>query len=102
MSRFDVDRSDLAAVLSGSKICSGAIVCVIEAETRRARPERDPPPAPGRNKWRAFFGGSIHIYRNLLTVPVQLLRSVRVIVNIDGDLPPFFETKQGARKLSIR
>ena len=32
---------------------------------------------------------------------MQLLLSVRVVVNIDGDPPSFFKTKQRSRKLPI-
>jgi len=99
--RLDVHRPDFSAVLSGSQVGTRSIVRVIEAEPSRAWREGDPPLALRRNKWSAFFGSSIHIDGNLLTVPMQLFRRIRVVVNVNRDLPPFRKTKQRSRKLSV-
>src|SRR6266436_4735018 len=101
LSRFDVHRPDFSAVLPGSQVGTRAIVCVIEAEPSRARRKHHPPFATCQNKGGAFFGGAVHIDGNLLTVPMQLFRSSRVVVNVDTDLPPFFETKERSGKLPI-
>jgi len=53
------------------------------------------------NERRAFFGGSIDIDGNPLTVPMQLFRCIRIVVNIDRCRLPFFKTKQRSRKLPI-
>ncbi len=50
---------------------------------------------------RALFGSAVHIDGNLLAVPMQLLRSIGVVVNVNGDLPAFLETKKRSRKLSV-
>lgn len=50
---------------------------------------------------RALFRCTIHVRRHKLTVPVQLLRPVGLIVNVDDDLPALFETEQRAGKLAV-
>ena len=54
-----------------------------------------------RNERRALFGCSIDIGRNELPVPVELLRRVGLIVNLDFYPLPFLQTQQRPRKLSV-
>jgi hypothetical protein len=44
---------------------------------------------------------SIHVYWNLLPVPVKLLRYVRIVVNIHGDLLSFSKAEKRAGKLAV-
>ena len=50
---------------------------------------------------RAFFRRSVHIRRHKLTVPMQLLRPVRVVVDVYNNLLSFFEAKQRSGKLTV-
>src|SRR5712692_10976619 len=101
MLRFDIDGSDLAAVLSGVKIAARAVVCVIETETGRSRSEHDTAHSVRRDEGRPFFRRAIHVRRNKLSVPVQLLRSVRVVVNVNDNLMHFFEQKQRYGEMKV-
>jgi hypothetical protein len=101
LGRFNVNRPNFSAVLPGGQIGTRAIVSVVEPEPGRTWREGDAPPAVRRNERGAFLGGSIDVDRNFLTVPMQLFRCVRILVNFDRYLPPFFETKQRSRKLPI-
>src|SRR5207249_8526671 len=55
----------------------------------------------GRNERGPLLGGSVHIRRDLLTMPVQLLWCVGVVEHIDRDLLTFLKPKQWPRELSI-
>ena len=99
--RLDVDRSDLSAVLAGGEIGSGAIVRVIEAKARRLRHKGDATLAVRRDERRALFGGAIHIDRDELSVPVQLLGRVGVVEDVDGDGLTFFEAQQRSGELAV-
>ncbi len=55
----------------------------------------------GGDEGSAFFGRAIDIRGNKLPVPMQLLRRVRLVVNVDGYLLTLCEAKQGPRKLAI-
>ena len=61
MLRLDVNRPDLAAVLAGAEIGAGAIVRVIEAESRRPRREGDAPHAVRGMNGVPFFGRAVDI-----------------------------------------
>ena len=98
---LDVHRPNFSAVLSGGQIGPRAIMRMIKPEPGRAWREGDAPLPVSGNERRAFFGGSIDIAGNLLTVPMQLFRYIRIVVNIDRCRPPFFKTKQRSRKLPI-
>src|SRR5580700_8022907 len=93
LARLNVDRTDLATVLSGGQIGSGAIVRVVEAEADWLWCEDDAALAMSRDEGSAFFGGAVHVNRNLLAVPMQLLGRVGVVVEIDRDLLAFLEAK---------
>src|SRR5439155_22242589 len=54
-----------------------------------------------RNKRCSLLGGSVHVSRDLLTMPVQLLRRIGVVGHIHRGLLTFFEPKQWPRELSI-
>jgi hypothetical protein len=74
---------------------------VIETETRGTRRKREPAHVVRGNIWRSFFGGAIDIIRDELSVPVQLFRRVRVVVDVDGGLLAFLKAQQRAGKLAI-
>ena len=46
-----------------------------------------------RDERRPFFGSAIHIRRKELAVPMELLGSVRVVVDLDRNRLTFFETQ---------
>ena len=81
-----VHRTDFSTVLPSGQIRTWAIVRVIKAETSWTWREGDPPLALCEYEWSALFGGSIDTGRNFLTVPMQLFRCIRVVVNVDGGL----------------
>src|SRR5258708_14814002 len=54
-----------------------------------------------RNKWPSPLRGSGYVSRNLLTMPVQLLRRIGVVEHVHRDLLTFLEPKQWPRELSI-
>src|SRR5437660_605093 len=101
MSRLDVHRPHLSAVLSSREVCTGAIVGVIEPQASRSGLEHNAPLAMRRNKWRSLLGGAVHVGRDLLAMPVQLLRRIAVVEHVHRDLLTFFEPKQWPRELSI-
>src|SRR5215472_359196 len=74
---------------------------VIEAEPRRTWRKRDPPQAMRRDEGRPLFRGPIHIRGHELTVPMKLLRRVRIVVDVDDNALAFRQPKQGTRKLAI-
>jgi hypothetical protein len=55
----------------------------------------------GRDTRSAFLRGAIHINRQELTVPMQLLESAGVIMDIDDSPLTFLETDQGTGELSV-
>jgi hypothetical protein len=97
LGRLNVNGPDFSAVLSGSQVGTGAIVRVIETEPSRAWREGDPPLAHCRNKWCAFFGSSVHIDGNVLTVPMQLFRNLR-----RGTLNVSISDSSGLRTVLVR
>ena len=54
-----------------------------------------------RNERSAFLCRAIHICGYRLPVPVQLLGSVGLVVDVDGDRLPLFEAEQRAGKLAV-
>src|SRR6266481_3673599 len=54
-----------------------------------------------RNKWCSLLGGSVHVGRDLLTMPMQLLRRIGVIEHVHRDLLTFLEPKQWPGELFI-
>jgi hypothetical protein len=76
-------------------------VGVIKAKAWGLRNKYNPALAMRRNIGRRLLGRAIHFYRNLLPVPVQLLRHVRVVVNIHGDLLSFLEAKEWSGELAV-
>src|SRR3984893_16432449 len=95
-----VNWPDLAAVLSSVEIGSGPIVGMIEAETGSSGSDDNPPHPMGRDEGCPFLRRTIHIRRNELSVPMQLLRDVRITVYFHCDRPALFEAQQGARGLT--
>src|SRR5207237_6668357 len=80
---------------------AGAVVSVIEPQACRPGREHNAPLAMGRNKRRSFLGGAVHVGRDLLTMPMQLLRRIGVVEHVHRDLLTFFEPKQWPGELSI-
>src|ERR1700740_2822773 len=98
---LNVNRPYLSAVLPGGKVCARAVVCVIKANPGRAWSERDSPHSVRGNEGRALFGSSIDISGNRLSVPVELLRRVRVVKDVHDDRHTFLESQKWAGELSI-
>src|SRR5437667_5935352 len=67
----------------------------------RARSERLPPHTLGCNVGRAFLRCAVYFGRHELAVPMQLLRRVRVIENVNNDLLPFLDPQQRSRELTV-
>src|SRR4029077_18342074 len=101
LSRLYVHRPHLSAVLSSREICAGAVVGVIESQACRSGREHNAALAMRRNKRRSLLGGSVNVGRDLLTMPMKLLRRIGVIEQVDCDLLTFLEPKQWPRELSI-
>src|SRR5512146_1837694 len=101
MCRLDVDRADLAAVLALMKVAAGAQVRVIEAKAGGAWNEPLPAHAMSGNVGRTLLRGTIHGGRHELAVPVELLRRVRVVVDVDDGGTSFLESQQRSRKLAV-
>src|SRR4029077_3968403 len=80
---------------------AGAVVAVIEPQTSRSGCEHDAPLAMRRNERGTLLRSSVHVGRDLLTMPVQLLRRIGVVGHIHRDLLTFLEPKQWPRELSI-
>ena len=99
--RLNVNGSDQAAVLTGREIGPGANMRVIEAETRGLWHKRNSAVAVRRNERRAPFRRSIHIGRNELPVPVQLLWSVGLVAKVDADSFTLFQAQQRAGEFSV-
>jgi hypothetical protein len=89
---FDVYGAYLAAVLARMEIGTGTIMRVIETEARWSRRESYAAHPVRRDEGRPFFGGAIHVSRDYLTVPMQLLRSVCVVVDFDRRCLTFLES----------
>ena len=96
-----VHRPHLSAILSSREICAGAVVSVIEAQASRSGREHNAPLAMRRNKRRSLLRGSVHVGRDLLTMPMQLLRRIGVVEHVHRDLLTFLEPKQWPRELPI-
>src|SRR5271166_5090241 len=83
--RFDVHRANLAAVLPGVEVGAGTVVAVIEAQAGGVRGETYAAFAVRGNPGRTLFSGAVHVGRDLLSMPVQLLGRVGVIEDVDGN-----------------
>src|SRR5258708_32705554 len=99
--RIDIHLSHFPTVLPRVQVRACAIVRVIKTEARRTGYECNPPLTVGGNIGRALLGSSVHIGWHFLTVPVQLLRRIRVVKDVDSYLAPLFEAKQRSRKLPV-
>ncbi len=74
---------------------------MVEAIPRGPWDERDAAASMRWNKRRALLRGAIDIGRKKLSMPMQLLRRVRLIVNVDRDWLAFFEAKQWPGELTV-
>ena len=99
--RVDVDRADQAAVLAESEIGSGANMGVVEAQARGFGDERNSAGTVGRDERAAFFGGSVDVAGDGLSVPVDLFGRVGVVAYVDRYRLPFFQAQQWAGELSV-
>jgi 3-phenylpropionate/cinnamic acid dioxygenase small subunit len=66
---------------------------VIKTETGGSRRENYSAHSARRDEGRSFFGSAIHVSGDHLAMPVQLLRSVCVVVDFDRRWLIFFETQ---------
>src|SRR5712692_1319672 len=96
-----VNRSDLTAVLSSVEISTRPIMRVIETEAGWTRSEHNPAHSACWDERRPFFRSAIHIRRNKLSVPVQLLRGLRVVVHLNRHRLAFLEPQQGSGELPV-
>ena len=101
MFRLDVDRAHLSAILPAGQIGAGREMRVIETQSRRPGRKAYAAHAMGGNERRSFLGCAIHIDRERLTMPVQLLGRIGVVVDIDDDPLSFLEAQQRAGKLPV-
>ena len=90
---LNVNWSYLRAVLPRVEVGGRAIVRVIETETGRPRRERNAAHSVCRDEGRPFFRSAIHVCRNHLAMPVQLLGNVGVVVHFDRGWLTFLETQ---------
>jgi hypothetical protein len=68
-------------------------MCVVETETRWSRSENYSAHSARWDEGCSFFGSAIHVGGDHLAMPVQLLRSVGVVVDFDRGRLTFFETQ---------
>src|SRR6185437_4424011 len=101
MFRLDEDRANLSAILSAGQIGSGRKVRVIKTQSRRPGRKAYAAHAVRWNKRRSLLGCAIHIHRNGLPMPVQLLARIGVVVDIDNNPLAFLEAQQRAGKLTV-
>ena len=90
---FDVDGTDLTAVLASVQVVTGHQMRVIETEASGAWFERDPAHVVRRDVRRAFLGGAVNFDREELPMPVQLLGRVCVVVDVNGNGLVFFQSQ---------
>src|SRR5580704_3781528 len=74
---------------------------VVKAKTRRPRHKRNSPAAMRWDEGRTLFSRSVDIRRDELSMPVELLRRIRVVANVDRDPFSFLQAKQRTGKLSV-
>ncbi len=99
--RLDIDRAGLPSVGPETEIIHRNDMGVVETESRWLRHKGDAAHAVGWNVRRALLSGAININGNELAVPVELLRRVGIVVNIDEDLLAFRKAHQRPGKLAI-
>jgi hypothetical protein len=87
---FDIHRAHLPTVLAIGQVRSGADVGVIEAQSPRLRHKRNSATTVRRDERRALLRRPVDVGRKKLSVPVQLLRRIRFIANINCDALAFF------------
>src|SRR6266478_26121 len=101
VSRFYVNRSNLATVLSSVKLGTCPIARVIEAKTGGTRSEHNPSHPVRRDERCPFFRRAIHIRGNELSMPMQLLRGVRIVVYFHRNRLAIFEAQQRSWELTV-
>jgi hypothetical protein len=99
--RPDVNGAHLSAVLAAGQIRAGRQMRAIESQSRRPRREGNTAHAMCRNERCSLLGGSVNVNRQRLSMPVQLLRRIGIVVDIDDDLFALLEAQQGSRKLPV-
>ena len=99
--RLDVNRADLSAILPIGEVGAGHEMRVIEPQSGRPRHKTDPARAMSGNVRRALLRGAVDIHRHGLPVPMQLLRRVGIVPDIDHHLPAFLQAQQRTGKLPV-
>ena len=92
MRGLDVDRTGLSGIGAQTEIVHRHDMGVIETEARRLRHIGDAAHPVGGNVGRSLLGSAVDIGRNELAVPVQLLRRISVVIDINNDTLAFRET----------
>src|SRR5499427_6188906 len=98
---LDINRYHLPAVLPRIQVSACAIVRVIETQSRRIWGELNPALAMCWYPWRSLLRRTVYVSRDLLTMPVQLLRNIRVVDDLDRHRLAFLKSQQRSRKLSV-
>src|ERR1700690_3580419 len=98
---LNINWPHLTAILASVQIRPGSFVRVIKTETRGTGSELNSTHTVRGDEWLPFLHRAIHIRRNELTVPVQLLRRVRVIVPFHDRWLPLFETPPRPWELAV-
>ena len=101
MRRLDVDRPGLPGIGAETEIVPRHDMGVVEAEARRLRHKGHAAHAVRGNVGRSLLGRAVDVDRNELAVPVQLLRRIGVVVDIDNDPLAFHKTQQRSGKLTV-
>jgi len=84
-----------------TEIRTRPIMRMVETETGRTRSEDDAPHPARRDEGRPFLRRAIHIRRNELSVPMQLLWGVRIVVYVYRHRLALFEAQQRSRELAV-
>ena len=92
---FDVHLSDLTTVLSCVQIRTSPVVRIIKAKACRPWGKRNAAHSMRGNKWWLFFRRAIQIWRNELSVPMQLFWRVWVVVNLNRYCWPSLNRRSG-------
>src|SRR5882762_4912558 len=74
---------------------------VVKTKARGPRSKHNPAHSVRGDERRPFFRCSVHIRRNELSMPMQLLPCIRVVMHFDRHRLTLFETQQGTRELTV-
>jgi len=82
-------------------VVTGDGMGVIETNPCRLEDKGDLAHTLGWHEWRAFLRSSVDLARYSLSMPVDQLRCIRIIINVDYDSLPFLEAHERPRELAI-